>query len=222
MAARPTDRTPNSKVEKISARMSQVIEDSAFSKPVNNSVNYVARQLIFRALKHLQFGSLTLIEDFNEDAPHIQSFGVSLKASTGTSTKAPSSSKVGHHALDITLMIHHSKVYRQLLFGGSIALADSYINGEWHTDDLTRLIRLGARNLAVLNSIESRYASLSKTLERAKHQLRGNDKANAKSNILAHYDLGNAMYQRFLDPTMMYSSAVYPTADATLSTMVVR
>ncbi len=218
MLARPTDRSkPSSMLEKISARMSQAINDSALSKPVNDSVNYVARQAIFRALKHLQFGSLTLIEDFGETVPNIHTFGTSRKASTGTSIKSPSSSVVGRHALDITLMVHHSNVYRQLLFGGSIALADSYIDGEWDTDDLTGLIRLAARNLAVLENLESRYAGLNKALERAKHQLRSNDKVNAKSNILAHYDLGNAMYQRFLDDTMMYSSAVYPAPDATLS-----
>lgn len=47
--------------------------------------------------------------------------------------------------------------------------------------------------------------------------MRSNDQTNAKSNILAHYDLGNAMYERFLDATMMYSSAVYLTPETSLS-----
>ena len=216
MPARPTDRTPTSTLEKITARMSQAVNDSALLKPVSHSVNYVARKVIFRALSHLQFGSITLIEDFDEETPNIQTFGKSIRGTTGTSVKQPSSSAVGRHALDVTLMIHDSNVYRQLLFGGSIALADSYINGEWDTHDLTGLIRLAARNLAVVNQLESRFASISKTLEKAKHQLRSNDKSGSKSNILAHYDLGNIMYQRFLDPTMMYSSAVYLTPDTSL------
>lgn len=216
MPARPTDRTPTSTLEKITARMSQAVNDSALLKPVSHSVNYVARKVIFRALSHLQFGSITLIEDFDEETPNIQTFGKSIRETTGTSVKQPSSSAVGRHALDVTLMIHDSNVYRQLLFGGSIALADSYINGEWDTHDLTGLIRLAARNLAVVNQLESRFASISKTLEKAKHQLRSNDKSGSKSNILAHYDLGNIMYQRFLDPTMMYSSAVYLTPDTSL------
>ncbi len=58
---------------------------------------------------------------------------------------------------------------------------------------------------------------MTNTAEKLKHQLRGNSKQVAKSNILAHYDLGNAMYQTFLDPRMMYSSAVYPNADSTLA-----
>ena len=210
MSARPTDRAPASKLGRISARMSRTINESAILQPINSSVNYVAKQAIFRALTHIQFGSITIIEDFvGQDAkPHL--FGK-------PSSDNMSSSAIGRHPLDITLMIHDSNVYRQLLFGGSIALADSYINGEWDTDDLTGLIRLAARNLAVLNQLESRFAGINKTFERANHKLRSNDKSGAKSNILAHYDLGNDMYQRFLDDTMMYSSAVYKNVDTTLA-----
>ena len=210
MPASQTDRTPTSKLDKITARLSQTVSNNAVLKPVNKSVNYLARKAIFRALSYLQFGSITLIEDFDKQASKPHSFG-------SKSSSSLSSSAVGRHSLDVTLTIHDSNVYRRLLFGGSIALADSYIEGEWDTDDLTGLIRLAARNLAVLNSLENRFAGLSKTLEKAKHQLRGNDQAGSKSNILAHYDLGNAMYERFLDPTMMYSSAVYMTPDTTLA-----
>ena len=210
MSARPTSRAPASTTGKIIARMSQTVSESAILQPVGNSVNYLTRKAIFRALTHIQFGSITIIEDFTgqESEPH--RFGK-------PSADNISSSAIGRHPLDVTLKIHDSSVYRQLLFGGSIALADSYINGEWDTDDLTGLIRLAARNLAVLNQLESRFAGISKTFERANHKLRSNDKSGSKSNILAHYDLGNDMYQRFLDDTMMYSSAVYKTGDMTLA-----
>lgn len=218
MPVRPTDRTPTSRLGKITARLSQTVSDSAILQPVNNSINYLARQAIFQALKHIQFGSLTLVEDFDTERPNSQTFGNRVKQSAQLAINQPlSSSAVGLHNLDVTLIIHDSSVYRQLLFGGSIALADSYINGEWDTQDLTGLIRLAARNLAVLNKLENRFAGISTALERANHQLRNNDQIGAKSNILAHYDLGNAMYQRFLDSTMMYSSAVYLTPDTTLS-----
>ncbi|WP_350559309.1 cyclopropane-fatty-acyl-phospholipid synthase family protein [Psychrobacter sp. CAL346-MNA-CIBAN-0220] len=217
MPARPTDRTPTSTLERLTARISQAVNDTSLLKPVSHSVNYLARKAIFRALSHLQFGSITLIEDFDEKITNNQTFGKSVKKATSTSARQPSSSEVGRHPLDVTLVIHDSSVYRQLLFGGSIALADSYIDGEWDTDDLTGLIRLAARNLAVLDKLESRFGGVSKTLEKAKHKLRSNDKSGAKSNILAHYDLGNEMYERFLDDTMMYSSAVYPTPDTTLA-----
>ncbi|MFZ2553997.1 class I SAM-dependent methyltransferase [Psychrobacter urativorans] len=221
MPASPTNRTPTSRLGKLNARLSQTVNDSAvlkpMLKPVSLSVNYLARKAIFQALKHLQFGSLTLIEDFEQGVPNSQTFG-SAEAQAVTDTVATlNSSTVGRHPLQVTLTIHDSSVYRQLLFGGSIALADSYINGGWDTEDLTGLIRLAARNLAVLNKLESRFAGVSRTFERAKHQLRNNDESGSKSNILAHYDLGNAMYERFLDDTMMYSSAVYPTPETSLA-----
>ena len=210
MPARPTDRAPSSALEKLTERLNKVAKQSVILQPVNDGVNQLARKLIFRALTHIQFGSLTLIEAFGKQAPVKSRFG-------NVATNIASSSAVGRHSLHVTLTIHDSAVYRQLLFGGSIALADSYINGEWDTDDLTGLIRLAARNLAVLNKLENRFAGVSKAFEKAKHQLRSNDKSGAKSNILAHYDLGNDMYQRFLDETMMYSSAVYRTPDVSLA-----
>ena len=229
MPTRPTDRTPSSTFEKATARISQTVSNTAVLKPISQGVNYAAKQAVFHALKNIRFGSITIIENFKTDnadersikAKQTHYFGSAAtdkdKTKANQNSDAPSSSEAGHHRLDVTLTIHDDDVYRQLLFGGSIALADSYIDGKWDTDDLTGLIRLAARNLAVINSLEARFAGITKTFEKAKHQLRNNDKANAKSNILAHYDLGNAMYQTFLDPTMMYSSAVYPSLDSTLA-----
>ncbi|GAA0311095.1 SAM-dependent methyltransferase [Psychrobacter aestuarii] len=230
MPTRPTDRTPSSTFEKATARISQTVNNTAVLKPLSHGVNYAAKQVVFRALKNIRFGSITIIEDFKTDNADERSIkanqthhfgsatteGHQTKGSNKHST-TPSSSEAGHHRLDVTLTIHDDDVYRQLLFGGSIALADSYIDGKWDTDDLTGFIRLAARNLSVINDLEARFAGITKTFEKAKHQLRSNDKSNAKSNILAHYDLGNAMYQTFLDPTMMYSSAVYPSLDSTLA-----
>ncbi|WP_201610223.1 SAM-dependent methyltransferase [Psychrobacter submarinus] len=209
MSPRPTDRQPSSRLEKINARVSQALNDSALLRPVSNGVNAVARKAIFQALKRVQFGGITVIEDY---AQQTQAYSFGSQA-----INSKSSSAIGRHFLHVTLTIHDISVYRQLLFGGSIALADSYINGEWDTDDLTGLIRLAARNLAVLNKLENRFAGISKAFEKANHQLRSNDQSGSKSNILAHYDLGNDMYQRFLDETMMYSSAVYKNPEATLS-----
>ena len=162
MLARPTDRTPTLTLEKMTTRFTQAINDYTILQPVNSSVNRLARRAICHALKHIQFGSITIIEDADDKIPNIRTFGNYSK------DMSASSSAVGRHPLHVTLMVHDMSVYRQLLFGGSIALADSYINGEWDTDNLTGLIRLAARNLAVLNTLENRFAGISKTLERAK------------------------------------------------------
>ena len=75
MSARPTDRAPVTTLEKLSARMSKVVNESAVLQPVSDGVNNVARKLIFRALQHIQFGSLTLIETFAEPESKTSSFG---------------------------------------------------------------------------------------------------------------------------------------------------
>ena len=62
MPARPTDRTPSSTLGKVTARLSQTVNDSTVLKPVSDSINYLARKVVFRALEHIQFGSITLID----------------------------------------------------------------------------------------------------------------------------------------------------------------
>lgn len=208
--AAPTDRNADSNFVKITNKFSQSLRHSKVLKPIDAGINQAARKAVRQALSKLQFGQLTVIEDFGKE---------STTTAFGQLSHEPSksSSEVGNHPLKVSITIHDKSVYRQLLFGGSIALADSYINGEWDTEDLTGLIRLAARNMKVVNNLDGRLAKVSNAFERAKHRLRSNDQVTAKSNIMAHYDLGNAMYERFLDPTMMYSSAVYPNLDSTLA-----
>ena len=225
----PTNRRDQTPLQRAANKVSQSISDSRLLKPLDLGINKAAREVVRKALSKLQFGRLTIIEDFAKK-PSTHTFGrqempsfkpLSTDSSSTdpllkTSNQIHDSSLVGQHPLAVTMTVHDISVYRQLLFGGSIALADSYINGQWDTDDLTGLIRLASRNLKVLDKLEGRFAGMNKAIERTKHRLRSNDKVTAKSNILAHYDLGNAMYEQFLDPSMMYSSAVYPNPESTL------
>ena len=224
----PTNRTPNSKRAKLASRLQKQLSNNPVLHPVDAGINKLARRIIRQALCQLQYGSITIIEDFGGSIEQtrlrsknhtkskrfnplkkLKKDGVNKGTTFGSKKlfdseiKNKSSSDTGNHPLYVTMTIYDASVYRQLLFGGSIGFADSFINGEWETDDLTGLIRLTARNLAVLNKLESRFAGVTNTAEKLKHQLRGNSKQEAKSNILAHYDLGNTMYQTFLDPRMM-------------------
>ena len=61
MSVRPTDRAPASKLAKMTASISQTVHESTMLRPVGNSVSYLAKQAVFRALKHIQFGSITII-----------------------------------------------------------------------------------------------------------------------------------------------------------------
>lgn len=109
------------------------------------------------------------------------------------------------------------KAYRHLLFGGSVASGETYTDGLWSSPDLTSVIRVFARNLPVLDKWEEKFRLLVLPLQKVQHFLRRNTESQAKKNIEAHYDLGNKLYTRFLDQTMMYSSAIYPDPNASLS-----
>jgi cyclopropane-fatty-acyl-phospholipid synthase len=94
------------------------------------------------------------------------------------------------------------------LSGGDVAFAEGYMAGRWDTHDLTALLTLAARNQAALTpAFYGRWWS--QLSFRFKHALRKNSKAQAKKNIVAHYDLGNDFYSLWLDETMTYSSALF-------------
>ena len=111
--------------------------------------------------------------------------------------------------------IQDIKAYRQLLLGGSIAAGETYMACMWTTPDLTSVIRIFARNLSFLDTWEDKFKWISLPVHKIQHFLRRNTSDQAKKNIEAHYDLGNRLYTRFLDQSMMYSSAIYP--DPTMS-----
>ncbi|MCH8498732.1 MAG: cyclopropane-fatty-acyl-phospholipid synthase family protein [Marinobacter sp.] len=114
------------------------------------------------------------------------------------------------------LHIHHASAWRDLLTGGSVGAAESYVAGDWSTPDLTALLRFFTRNVDRMNDFEDRFAWVTKPALRMLHWMNRNSKEGSRKNISAHYDLGNDLFETFLDPTMMYSSAVYPHPDASL------
>jgi cyclopropane-fatty-acyl-phospholipid synthase len=94
------------------------------------------------------------------------------------------------------------------LRGGDVAFAETYMQGRWDTPDLTQLLTVLAANQSALErAFYGRWWS--RSLLRLKHFLNANTKRRSRKNILAHYDLGNAFYRLWLDPTMTYSSALY-------------
>jgi len=95
---------------------------------------------------------------------------------------------------------------RRLTAGGSLALAEGYMDGAWDTPDLNAVLALGMEN------IEAGWGEaiplLRRPVERLRHALRDNDASGgSKRNIAAHYDLGNDFYELWLDRTMTYSAA---------------
>jgi cyclopropane-fatty-acyl-phospholipid synthase len=118
--------------------------------------------------------------------------------------------------LQVHVTVNDKSFYRKVLFGGSIGGGEAYVDGLWKVDDLTTLVRIFVLNMPLLDRMERGLAWLLRPLDLFRHLLNTNSKTKSKRNILAHYDLGNDMYESFLDPTMMYSSAIYPRAESSL------
>ena len=95
---------------------------------------------------------------------------------------------------------------------GDIGFAQSWIDGDWESPDLTAVLSLAAANREVIE--QAVYGSwLGQLVFRLKHLLNRNTKRGAARNIHAHYDLGNDFYSLWLDPTMTYSSALFDGAN---------
>ena len=112
--------------------------------------------------------------------------------------------------------IHDPSVYRDFVKGGSIGAAEAFIDGKWSSPNLTNVIRIFARAQQQTDSLEANKSWLNRLKNTVSHWQNRNTQSGSKRNILAHYDLGNELYTRFLDPDMMYSSAIYPAENASL------
>lgn len=111
--------------------------------------------------------------------------------------------------VEATITVHDPRFYGEIAFGGSIGAGEAYMLGYWQADSLTSVVRLMALNQSVMESLEGGYQFLSKPLLKVFHWLNSNSEAGSQKNIAAHYDLGNELFQLFLDPTLMYSSAIF-------------
>ena len=122
----------------------------------------------------------------------------------------------GSAPLAARVEIHDRRTWRALLLGGTIGAAEAYAEGWWSADDLTALIRLVVRNERAAAGLDGRLSRAALALHTALHRLRGNRRLQSRRNVSAHYDLGNDFFGHFLDPSMTYSCAVFPSRASTL------
>ncbi len=134
-----------------------------------------------------------------------------LKGASIELIEGNSRSVLGERAADLTaqLIVRDASFYRDIIRGGSIGAAEAFIDEKWTSPDLTALIQVMARNQAGLDAIESKMAWLTWLKHLFSHRQKSNTVQGSKRNILAHYDIGNDLYERFLDQTMLYSCALY-------------
>ena len=123
--------------------------------------------------------------------------------------------KFGNEDPAVTLSLNSWEPFLAAIRSGDIGFAESYLQGEWQTDNLAKLIELFIHNRNALESAiyGSWWGSL---LYRIKHLFNRNSRAGSRRNIHAHYDIGNSFYTLWLDPSMTYSSALFAQPEFTL------
>ncbi|CAM4178870.1 SAM-dependent methyltransferase [Pseudoalteromonas maricaloris] len=151
------------------------------------------KKLVFGALNTLETGKVVLVEGDQKYC-----FGES------------------ETSLSVDIQVYSVQMYKLFALGGSVGAGESYILGHWSCSDLTKLIEIFVLNQDQLDAFENKFAFFSGIANKIKHLKNKNSKQGSKRNIVAHYDLGNDLYESFLSEEMLYSSAVYPSKEASL------
>lgn len=112
-------------------------------------------------------------------------------------------------ALTAHVMVIKPAFYQAVVLNGSIGGAESYMKEEWHTPDLVALVRIMVLNLPVLQGMDEGKSRLALLLDKLLHRRNRNSVVGSRKNISAHYDLSNTFFETFLDPSMMYSAAIF-------------
>ncbi|MEY3659653.1 MAG: Cyclopropane-fatty-acyl-phospholipid synthase [Pseudomonadota bacterium] len=152
------------------------------------------RQALHALLGRLQHGHLRL-----EESGHVLEFGEPRAQAR----------------LKATVQIKDPAAYRAMLSNGSVGAGEAYMQGLWDTPDLLEVIRLFVVNMEVVHGMKA--SPLRAVGLRLFHWLRRNDRARARDNIAAHYDLSNDFFKLFLDDTLAYSSGIFLHETATLA-----
>ena len=177
---------------------STTVKSTPSTQPSMHWIDRLCRNGLFSTLEKLHTGSLTIVEGD-------QRFMFGQPEAGGDYS--------AHHA---EIEIHDFEAYRNIALYGSVGAGEAYMTADWSSSDLPMVIRVLALNKDVVDQIDGGWATVGKVALQFFHQLNKNTEKGSKRNIAAHYDLGNDMFELFLDPTMMYSSGIFPSDDATM------
>ncbi len=154
-----------------------------------------AKKLVLNQLSKMKIGQLKIVDGANISVYGDQSNETVLAA-------------------EIELI--NEDLFSAVAFNGVIGAGESYMSGAWKTPNLVKVIQFFVVNMQTVKALDGQRSWLSRLgvwlIDRAKR----NSLQGSKENISAHYDLGNDFFSLFLDPTMMYSSAVFAEKSFTL------
>ncbi|EDP65650.1 Cyclopropane-fatty-acyl-phospholipid synthase [alpha proteobacterium BAL199] len=116
---------------------------------------------------------------------------------------------------DAIVRLRDLAAIKRFILGGDLAFAEAYMDGTVDSPDPVAVVELFVRNKNALN--QGNPQGLIRVLvRRIVHWLNGNTRRGSRRNIAYHYDLGNAFYERWLDPSMTYSAARFEGSRQTL------
>ena len=179
--------------------MSRSAQQVAPTVETGSAIEKSCRKACFRLLSKLVHGRLAIVEN-----GQVHTFGMD-----------------DDPELRVTIHILDSSAWADVALRGALGAGESFMHGAIEVDDLAAMTRLFVRNVDVLDQLDGGATQLLRRALRGLHWLNRNNRKGARRNIRAHYDLGNDLFKAFLDPTMMYSSGVYPAPDAPLETAAV-
>lgn len=131
----------------------------------------------------------------------------------GSQYELSSNSEHGPHAM---VHIRRWRALRRFVTEGDFGFIESYLDGDWDSPEIANVIELACLNVDTWDA-GAMQNLFHRVKHRIRHLLRPNSKDGARKNIAAHYDLGNAFYQQWLDPSMTYSSALFSGREQSLT-----
>ena len=160
---------------------------------MNKILHHFFDEFVFMNLKKISFGYLHLTDSKGKE--HFFGNNKSL--------------------LKARIKINDPSFCYKILRKGSSGLAESYMKGEFETEDLTSLIELSAKNINTTHRFVGFFEfSLIKNF--LKNNILRNTKDRSKKNISKHYDLGNSFFSTWLDKTLTYSCGIFNSSNETL------
>jgi len=114
------------------------------------------------------------------------------------------------------LEVRNPRFFHRVLTGGDVGTGDSYVDGDWDSPDLVAVVRMAVRNRERIAPAGGLLGLAGAAVHALRHWANRNTLSGSRRNIAAHYDLSNDFFRLFLDRNMVYSSAIFPEAEATL------
>lgn len=121
-----------------------------------------------------------------------------------------------HGPLKAQLTIHTDRVYRRFALAGTMGVAESYMDGDWECNDLYALFRMFAAQRHLIERLDSGLAKCLRPMLKWGERCLANTIKGSRKNIHAHYDLGNDLFELFLDRSLTYSSAYFQHPEMSL------